>query len=92
MLPFHREGEEVTISYGGHPDAVFYLFFGFLPTSNPSNLIVMSSIDSKIAPLLSSFGIQQYLDDYPGNVVRCSICSPALHLIPTCFRINWAGC
>lgn len=82
----------MTISYGGHPDAVFYLFFGFLPASNPSNLIVMSSKDSNIAPLLSSFGIQQHLDEDLGNVVRYSVCSHALLLIPICLPIKLARC
>lgn len=36
-----RAGEEVTISYGAHSDAVFYLFYGFLPHHNPTNAVML---------------------------------------------------
>ena len=34
-------GEEVTISYGSWPNDVFLLFFGFVPTDNPNDSVVL---------------------------------------------------
>ena len=69
-----RQGEEVTIFYGGHPDAVFYLFFGFLPKSNPSNLVVMSLANSNIAEVLEKSGMQQKSDkERPNHLMRYAL-------------------
>lgn len=38
-----RAGEEVTISYGGWPNEVFYLFWGFVPKDNPFDRAVLYS-------------------------------------------------
>jgi hypothetical protein len=36
-----RAGEEITITYGGWPSEVFYLFFGFVPDINPFDRVVL---------------------------------------------------
>lgn len=34
-------GEEVTISYGAFPNEVFLVYFGFLPSHNPHDAVIL---------------------------------------------------
>lgn len=67
-------GQEITISYGQHPDEVFYLFYGFLPENNPANLVTLFSARDDFEAYASNEGLKRCRanDLFPSVPVRCS--------------------
>ena len=50
----------MTISYGQHPDEVFYLFFGFLPEDNPANSVVLFTSRDDFVLLALEMGLNGF--------------------------------
>ena len=67
----YRSGEEVTINYGGHPNEVFYLFYGFLPDQNPSDITVLFGSYEEVAPYAERLDIQHALKHASTDHCRC---------------------
>lgn len=61
----------MTISYGGHPNAVFYLFYGFLPGQNPHDAIVLFSAKEELKPYMQTIGGLQLDSMQPPGPLRC---------------------
>mmetsp|Transcript_10299 Transcript_10299/g.29398 ORF Transcript_10299/g.29398 Transcript_10299/m.29398 type:complete len:493 (+) Transcript_10299:214-1692(+) len=58
--------EEVTISYGGWPNDLFYLLFGFVPAENPHDSVVLFRTVADAVQFvneLSASSVQQCLED-----------------------------
>ena len=52
-----EEGEEVTISYGPWPNDPFFLYFGFVPSLNPNDAVVLFADVTEVAACAERLGL-----------------------------------
>lgn len=86
-----RAGEEVQISYGQFSNALFYLFFGFVPDDNPWDSV---TIFRDICDMVTYHDMLEVrADDRPGCHAAEPACGvPSLTCIPCIACIKLSTC